>query len=111
MSAKESGDGLEHWIIQRTSALYIAVYALALAVGLAMHRGPSFADVRALLDSSWFRVASIAFVLSVCWHLWIGMQDVFADYVNSAPIRVLLSCALVIIIAVDVCVAARALWR
>ena len=68
--------GLKDWLVQRVTAVIMAIYAVLFA-GMVMVCSPSgFEDWQALFAPQWMRLASLLFFLSLFWHAWIGMRDI-----------------------------------
>lgn len=83
--------GLSDWIIQRLSALFMAIYSIGFLVYLMGHTELSFAEWHHLFSFGWMKVASVLFLLCMLWHAWIGMWTIFTDYVKPFLIRCILT--------------------
>lgn len=81
--------GLRPWIMQRISAVYIALSLIYFALCLLL------ADT--LSASAWFAWVAIPynnialglFLLAMLWHAWIGVRDVVLDYLPNVMARIL----------------------
>ncbi|EKD70513.1 MAG: succinate dehydrogenase, hydrophobic membrane anchor protein [uncultured bacterium] len=82
--------GLRDWIIQRVSAIFMAVYLLLLIAYLFINPGLSFAEWHGLFSQTWMKIATILFLLAIVFHAWIGMWTIFTDYVKNFVIRSIL---------------------
>jgi succinate dehydrogenase / fumarate reductase membrane anchor subunit len=79
--------GLKDWLVQRVTALVMALYTLLwLAIAL-VHGGVDYALWQALFANSAFRVATVLFWLALLWHAWVGMRDVWMDYIKPTALR------------------------
>ena len=78
------------WLSQRLSALIMAAYILLLIIILAALQPNNHATWRALLTTSWMRLATWIFFLCLCIHAWLGVSDVFKDYVFNLKLRAVL---------------------
>jgi succinate dehydrogenase / fumarate reductase membrane anchor subunit len=83
--------GLRDWVIQRISAILMAVYSIALVLYLLTHPGLSFAEWHGLFAQEWMKVITILFLLSLLWHAWVGIWTIFTDYIQSFVIRSILN--------------------
>lgn len=83
--------GLRDWVIQRLSAIYMAVYTFGLVGYLLSHPGLSFAEWHSLFASQAVKVATILLILAVLFHAWIGIWTIFTDYVKPFVIRSILN--------------------
>jgi succinate dehydrogenase / fumarate reductase membrane anchor subunit len=79
--------GLKDWLVQRISAVVMALYTL-LWLGIAWFEGGvDDALWRALFANGAFRVATALFGLALLWHAWVGMRDIWMDYVKPTALR------------------------
>ena len=82
--------GLRAWLLQRVSAVYLAVF-LGYALVTMLYAPPSGHEQwRAWLAQPAVGVAGALFVLAVLVHAWVGMRDVLMDYVHPTGLRVVL---------------------
>jgi succinate dehydrogenase / fumarate reductase membrane anchor subunit len=82
-----SHQGLRDWVIQRASAIFMAVYSLGLLSYLIFHPELSFAEWHGLFAQQWVKVFTIIFIFALMWHAWIGIWTIFTDYVKPFVIR------------------------
>ena len=82
--------GLKDWLLQRITAAVMFAYTLIL-LG-AVFTGPTLTQAgwRTLLSGSLMRFASFLFVLSLCYHAWVGVRDIWMDYIQPVGIRLAL---------------------
>lgn len=71
--------GLSDWLVQRVTGVILLAYTLFIAVVLLMF-SPDFAAWTALFEQTWVKVFSLAAILSVAAHAWIGLWCVSTDY-------------------------------
>lgn len=86
-----SHQGLRDWVIQRLSAIFMAIYSIALIGYIVLHPDLSYAEWHNLFASSWMKVASILFILALLFHAWIGVWTIFTDYIKCYVIRATLN--------------------
>lgn len=79
--------GLGSWLGQRITAVVIALYTLLLAGALLAVRPGAYPQWRALFAPGWMKFATFLFVVSLCYHAWVGMRDIFMDYVKPPGVR------------------------
>ena len=78
------------WLAQRVTALIMAVYTLLL-LGIALyHGGIGYPLWQALFAHSAFRIVTLLFGLALLWHAWIGVRDIWMDYVKPVGMRLAL---------------------
>lgn len=83
--------GLRDWVIQRISAILMAIYSIGLIGYLICHPGLSFAEWHGLFSQQWVKVITILFILAIMWHAWIGVWTIFTDYVKPYILRSILN--------------------
>jgi len=82
--------GLKDWLAQRITGVVMAVFTLIVAVALTQDVAASYESWRAFMASGLMRFASFLFVVSLCWHAWVGVRDIWMDYVQPAGIKLAL---------------------
>jgi succinate dehydrogenase / fumarate reductase membrane anchor subunit len=75
--------GLFDWVVQRVSALVLAAYTIFIVAFIVGNHPLDFATWRALFDQLWMRIFSLAALLSMAAHGWIGLWAVLTDYVTE----------------------------
>lgn len=81
--------GLRDWLVQRLTAVYMALYLILMSVALFVAGGGHEAW-RALISYAPVRFFSFLFVVALCWHAWVGVRDLWMDYVSVTGVRLLL---------------------
>jgi succinate dehydrogenase / fumarate reductase membrane anchor subunit len=79
--------GLGDWLLQRLTAIVMALYAIVFAACVLMHPLSTYSDWKALFSGAFFRVATMFFFASLLYHAWVGMRDIVMDYVKPTAIR------------------------
>jgi succinate dehydrogenase membrane anchor subunit len=103
--------GLGSWIVQRVSAVVMALYTLLFA-GLLLASGPlSYASWKAMFAPGWMRFATFLFAASVLAHAWVGMRDIWMDYVKPTGLRFALEVATALLLIGCGAWALQILWR
>jgi len=82
--------GWRDWLLQRVTAVIMLVYTLfLLAVVISLPR-LDYEHWRSLWNLAAMRYATIFFVLSVLLHAWVGVRNIFMDYVKDTGLRLVL---------------------
>jgi succinate dehydrogenase / fumarate reductase membrane anchor subunit len=90
--------GLKDWVAQRMTAVLMAVYTLLWLVIALVHGGIDEALWRMLFANEAFRVATLLFGLALLWHAWIGMRDIWMDYIKPTALRFSLEVLTVVVL-------------
>lgn len=78
--------GLYDWVIQRLSAVVLALYTLFLVGFLIASPNLQYAEWQGLFAQTWMKVFSLAALISMCAHAWVGMWTISTDYLNEAHV-------------------------
>ena len=87
----------------------MAFYTLLL-VGFFLTQPLSFAALQSLFHSLPVRLASLLFLFSLFLHAWVGMRDIFMDYVHPTVIRLALHVAVILALLAYAAWAVQILW-
>ena len=87
--------GLKDWIIQRATAIIMAVYTIIFLVVVGAVGPDSFDAWRGIFANGFMRFATFLFFVRVFYHAWIGVRENFCG-ISSAMKCQLSVCSLVI---------------
>ncbi len=74
--------GVADWVIQRATAVVLAVYTVFLFGYLLFTPDLDYASWRGLFDQTWVKIFTLISLLATCAHAWIGMWTVGTDYIG-----------------------------
>lgn len=107
--------GTMDFIAQRVTAVIMAVYTLVLFFGIIFTSEMNFESWRHLFTFTFLAIplgqllATLAF-LSLAWHAWIGVRDIWMDYVRSAGLRLFLQVLTLLWLVGAIVFFAKILW-
>jgi succinate dehydrogenase / fumarate reductase membrane anchor subunit len=82
--------GLRDWLAQRVTAVVMIVYtAVILSVVAALPR-LDYWHWKVLWQTPVVKYATLLFVLSLLLHAWVGMRNIFMDYIKDPALRLTL---------------------
>jgi succinate dehydrogenase / fumarate reductase membrane anchor subunit len=102
--------GMRLWLAQRLSAAFMASYLLLLAVILAFRQPAGYQGWMAFMSPWWWRVLTLLFFISLMMHAWLGVRDVFKDYVFNLKLRTVLQTLVDVLLIGYLCWASIILW-
>ena len=82
-----AGYGLGDWLLQRVTAVVMALYTPFVAGWFLYMRPSSHAQWKAMFASSFVRLATVLFVAALLYHAWVGVRDIIMDYIKPAGLR------------------------
>ena len=85
MSRKASG--LKAWALQRVTAIYMALFGAYLLLAMLFAGPDTYQAWQAWFAGPVMGIAMLVFVVSVIFHAWVGMRDIFIDYVKPIAVR------------------------
>ena len=77
-------NGLYDWLVQRVSAVVLLLWVVFVACFVATSAPFTFAEWQQLFAQTWMRIFTLAAVLALCAHAWIGMWTISTDYFTTA---------------------------
>ncbi|WP_454904122.1 succinate dehydrogenase, hydrophobic membrane anchor protein [Variovorax gossypii] len=83
--------GLRDWLSQRITGGLMALFTIVLLAQLIFTRGPIGYDLWAgIFAEQWMKVLTFSVIVALLYHVWVGMRDVWMDYVQPVAIRLVL---------------------
>ena len=82
--------GLKDWLAQRLTGVVMAVYTVILMFYLFTGGAASAEAWRATMSGGFMRFISFLFIISLCYHAWVGIRDIWMDYVKPTSVRLTL---------------------
>lgn len=103
--------GLQDWLIQRATAIVLAAYLVGLAIWIALVWPIDYASWAGIFAPLAMKVATLIAFVALAWHAWIGMRDIWMDYMRPTGIRMLLQLATILWLAACLVWAVHILWE
>jgi succinate dehydrogenase / fumarate reductase membrane anchor subunit len=88
--------GWRSYLIQRVTAVVMILYTLFLVAVIISLPKLDYERWRALWDLPIVRYATVFFVVSVLMHAWVGVRDIFMDYIKDTGLRLVLYVAAIL---------------
>lgn len=80
--------GVEHWIVQRATAIALVPLGLWFVVSMLGLAGADYEDVRAWLGGQFNATMMILLVVAAFWHAKLGLEVVIQDYVHGRAAKI-----------------------
>ncbi len=103
--------GMGDWLAQRFTAIVMVVYTIILMVAFFGGRDFSYGGWAGLFAHAWMKVATVVTLGALAYHVWVGMRDIWMDYVKPTGIRMLLQFGTIVWLFACVAYAVIVLWR
>lgn len=83
--------GLRDWLAQRVTAALMAIFTAIVLVQVLMTQGELGYDGWAgIFAAQWMKVLTFVVIVAMLYHAWVGMRDIWMDYVKSVAARLVL---------------------
>ncbi len=82
--------GLRDWLSQRITAALMALFTLALVVQVLLPGEMGYDKWAGIFSRQWMKVLTFVVIVSLLTHVWVGMRDVWMDYVKPVGVRLVL---------------------
>ena len=110
-------NGVTDWLVQRASAVIMAVYFVCVLSFLLCNPDLSYLDWKAYMGSTYMKVFTFLALISLAGHAWIGMWAVSTDYLTerqlgdiATPLRIVFQLGTILVCIVYVVWGAMILW-
>jgi succinate dehydrogenase / fumarate reductase membrane anchor subunit len=82
--------GFRDWLSQRVTAVLMALFTLVLLAQV-LFGGPMGYDRWAsIFSQQWMKVLTFIVIFALLYHVWVGVRDIFMDYVKPVGLRLVL---------------------
>ncbi len=102
--------GVRDWLAQRVTAVVMVIYSVIFVVMLLKLPQFDFANWKIMWNAQWLRYATLLFLLSLFVHAWIGMRNIFMDYIKSSGVRIALYSLVILSLVAYGAWAVQILW-
>ena len=104
--------GLRDWLAQRVTAALMALFTLVVLAQLILSKGPVGYDKWAgIFSAQWMKALTFAIIVALLYHVWIGMRDIWMDYIKPVGIRLSLQVFSIVWLVACAGWAIQVLWR
>ncbi|MBL8436946.1 MAG: succinate dehydrogenase, hydrophobic membrane anchor protein [Zoogloeaceae bacterium] len=103
--------GLKDWLAQRVTAVVMAIYTLYFAINALMLPAMTYEAWSGLFRGGFTRFVTLLFFLSLFYHAWVGVRDIWMDYVKPTGIRLVLHMLTLLVLVGYAGWVAQILWR
>jgi len=104
--------GLRDWLAQRVTAVLMALFTLILLAQLIFSKGPiSYYLWAGIFSAQWMKVLTFTVILAMCYHVWVGVRDIWMDYIKPVALRLTLQVLSIVWLVGCAGWAIQVLWR
>jgi succinate dehydrogenase / fumarate reductase, membrane anchor subunit len=103
--------GLRDWLAQRVTAIVLSVYTIVLVVSALLAQEEGYGGWAGLFAQTWMKIFTLLALLAFMYHAWVGVRDIWMDYVKPVGIRLSLQIFTILWLLACVVWAIEILWR
>jgi succinate dehydrogenase / fumarate reductase membrane anchor subunit len=103
--------GMRDWLSQRVTATLMALFTVLLLLQVLLGGPLGYDRWAGIFSSQWMKVLTFVVLLSLGWHAWVGMRDIWMDYVKPVAVRLVLQVATIVWLIGCMGWAIQVLWR
>jgi len=103
--------GVGNFLLQRLTAVVLTAFALFLALRLVLGGRLGYDGWAALFVPLWMKIVTLVALLALFYHAWIGVRDIWMDYVKPTGIRLALQMLTVLWLVFCAVWSVQILWR
>jgi succinate dehydrogenase / fumarate reductase membrane anchor subunit len=103
--------GLRDWLAQRATATIMAIYTVILLGWFFAAHDFSYEGWASIFAIQWMKLATFVTMLAVFYHAWVGIRDIWMDYVKPVGVRLTLQVLTIVWLLGCAGYAAQILWR
>ena len=82
-------NGLQAWMLQRTTALILGLYLIYICIYVSFSEGMDYAAWHLLNTNLAIKIMNTITLCSLIYHAWIGVWTVTTDYIKKTWARLL----------------------
>ena len=104
--------GLRDWLAQRVTGLLMALFTVVVLAQVLFTKGAMGYDKWAgIFSTQWMKALTFCVIIALLYHAWIGMREIFMDYIKPALVRLALQVFSIVWLVACAGWAIQVLWR
>lgn len=103
--------GLRDWLSQRVTAALMVLFTIVLVAQMLIPDELGYDRWAAIFSTQWMRALTFVVIVALLHHAWVGMRDVWMDYVKPVGIRLALDVFTIVWLVACAGWAVQVLWR
>ena len=104
--------GTRDWLAQRVTAVLMALFTVIVLAQVLLSSGPIGYDTwSGIFAPQAMKTLTFAVIIALLYHVWVGMRDVFMDYIKPVGLRLALQVFTIVWLLANAGWAIQVLWR
>lgn len=103
--------GLRDWLSQRATAVLMVLFTVVLLAQVLMPEPLDYERWAGIFAAQWMKVLTFVVIVALAWHAWVGVRDIWMDYVKPVGVRLALQVFTIVWLVGCAGWAVQVLWR
>ena len=103
--------GMRDWLSQRITATLMALFTAVVLVQVLLPGPMSYDKWAGIFSAQWMKVLTFVVIVSLGYHAWVGVRDIWMDYIKPVGLRLVLQVATIVWLVGCTGWAVQVLWR
>ena len=103
--------GLRDWLVQRVTGVLMALFTIVLLAQVLMPGEIGYDKWSGIFAAQWMKFLTFSVIVSLGWHAWVGVRDIWMDYVKPVGLRLALHVFALVWLSGCIGWAVQVLWR
>ena len=103
--------GFRDWLSQRVTAALMAIFTVVLIVQVLLPGPVDYYRWSGIFAAQWMKVLTFVVILALLYHAWVGVRDIWMDYVKPVGMRLTLQAFSIVWLLGCAGWAVQVLWR
>jgi succinate dehydrogenase / fumarate reductase membrane anchor subunit len=103
--------GFRDWLSQRVTAALMAIFTVVLIVQVLLPGPLDYYKWSGIFAAQWMKVLTFVVILALLYHAWVGVRDIWMDYVKPVGLRLALQAFSIVWLLGCAGWAVQVLWR
>jgi len=103
--------GFRDWLSQRVTAVLMVLFTVVLIAQLLFGGPVGYERWAGIFAQQWMKVLTFVVIVSLAYHAWVGMRDIWMDYIKPVGVRLALEVFTLVWLVGCAGWAVQVLWR
>jgi succinate dehydrogenase / fumarate reductase, membrane anchor subunit len=103
--------GFRDWLAQRVTAVLMALFTVVLIAQMLFGAKLGYERWATIFSAQWMKVLTFVVIVSMLYHAWVGMRDIWMDYVKPVAVKLVLQVFTLVWLVGCAGWAVQVLWR
>lgn len=103
--------GFKDWLSQRVTGVLMALFTLVVLVQVLLPGPLDYYKWAGIFSKQWMKVLTFVVIVSLLYHAWVGMRDIWMDYIKPVGVRLALQVFTIVWLVGCAGWAVQVLWR